>query len=67
MNEMMEMEINGAVGRQLEEAVDMIVQSAIEDLPFPEASYEVVHSHCGGIDLLIGARHGKTSRNGRFS
>ena len=28
---------------------------AIEDLPFPEASYKIVHDRCGGLDLLIGA------------
>ena len=59
MSVVMEMEIIGAAGRQLEEAVDMIIQAAVEDLPFPEASYELVHNHCGGVDLLIGASHGK--------
>ena len=55
VDEAREMEIIGAIGRQLEDAVDLIVQAAIEDQPFPEASYEVIHSHCGGMDLLLGA------------
>ena len=42
-----ELEIIGVIGRQLEEADDLIVQAAVEDQPFPEASNEVVHSHCG--------------------
>ena len=55
VDEAKEMEIMGVIGRQLEEAVDLIVEAAIEDKPFPEASYEVVYGHCGGIDLLVGA------------
>ena len=58
-DEAKEMEIVGAIGRQLEEAIDLIIEAAIEDRPFPENSFEIVHRHCGGIDLLIGTRHGK--------
>ena len=50
-----EVEIIEAMDRQLEEAVDMIVQAVIKDRPFPTASFTIVHNHCGGIDLLIGA------------
>ena len=60
-DEAKEMEIVGAIGRQLEEAIDLIIEAAIEDRPFPEHSFEIVHQHCGGIDLLIGTRHGKNS------
>ena len=57
----MEMEMIMAAGRQLEEAVDKIVEAAVKDLPFPiQASYEIVHNHCGGVELLIGDRYGKT-------
>ena len=50
-----EIETVGVIGRQLEEAVEKIIQAAIEDLPFPEASYEIAYDRCGGLDLLIGA------------
>ena len=60
-DEAREMETIGNVGRQLEEAVDLIIQAAIEELPFPEDSYTIVHDHCGGVDMLIGTRHGKSS------
>ena len=54
-----------AAGRQLEEAVDKIVEAAVKDLPFPiQASYEIVHNHCGGVELLIGDRCGKTKYHG---
>ena len=43
----------------MEDAVDLIVQAAVEDLPFPEESYEVLDSQPGGVDLIIGARCGK--------
>ena len=61
VDEARNMERIGAAGRQLEEAVDLIIHGTIEGQPFPEASYEIVHNHCGGIDLLIGARHGKSA------
>ena len=54
-------EDNVAIHRQLEEAVDSIVQAAVEGLQFPEESYETLHSQPGGIDLLIGTRAGKGS------
>ena len=61
----MEMEMIVAAGRQLEEAVDKIVEAAVKDLPFPiQASYEIVHNHCGGVELLIGDRCGKTKYHG---
>ena len=47
------------VGCEIEKAVDLIVQAAVEDLPFPEGSYEVLHNQPGGIDLIIGTRCGK--------
>ena len=51
-----------AKANHLEEAVDILVKAALTaDQPFPEASYEVLHDHCGGLDLLIGTRHGKCS------
>ena len=62
-DEAREMETVEAAGRQLEEAVDQIVQAAIEDRPFPEATYKIVHDHCGGIDLLIGTRYGKSDKH----
>ena len=54
-DEAREMETIGTIGRQLEEAVDLIVQAAIENWPFPEDSYKILHNHSGGVDLLIGA------------
>ena len=59
-DEAREMENIGATGRQLEEAVDAIVQAVIEDQPFPEDSFKILHNHCGGIDFLIGDRYGKS-------
>ena len=60
--ESLEMENVMAKANQLEEAVDLLVEAALTaDQPFPEASYEVLHDHCGGLDLLIGTRHGKCS------
>ena len=56
-----ESEVLEVVGRQVEEAVDSIVQAAVEGLQFPETSYETLHSQPGGIDLLIGTRAGKGS------
>ena len=41
--------------RQLEEAVDSIVQAAIEHRSIPESAYAVVHDTPGGIELLVGA------------
>ena len=55
-----EKEVLHAVGREMENAVDLIVQAAIEDLPFPEESYEVLHNQPGGVDLIIGTRCGKS-------
>ena len=49
-----------AIGREMEDAVDLIVKAAVKDLPFPEESYEVLHSQPGGVDLIIGARCGKS-------
>ena len=63
-DEAREIKIIVDVSRRLEEAVDLIVKAAIEDRSFPEASYEILHNHCGGIDLLIGDRHGKSSKYG---
>ena len=54
------------IGHQLEEAVDVIVEAAIEDRPFPEAIYEIVHERCGGINLLLGTRYGKSVRNSKY-
>ena len=54
-----ELEVLGVVGRQVEEAVDTIVQAAVQDLPFPEESYQILHDHPGGVDLIIGTRRGK--------
>ena len=54
-------EVLEVVGRQVEEAVDSIVQAAVEGLQIPERSYETLHSQPGGIDLLIGTRAGKGS------
>ena len=59
-DEARELENIGATGRQLEEAVDAIVQAVIEDQPFPEDSFKILHNHCGGIDFLIGDRYGKS-------
>ena len=42
-----EKEAKEVVGRQLEEAVDSIVQAAVEGLQFSEASYETLHSQPG--------------------
>ena len=53
------MEVLGVVGRQIEDAVDTIVQAAVQDLPFPEESYKILHDHPGGVDLIIGTRRGK--------
>ena len=55
-----ELEALHAIGREMENAVDLIVQAAVEDLPFPEGSYEVLHRKPGGVDLIIGARCGKS-------
>ena len=55
-----ELEVLHAVGREMENAVDVIVQAAVEDLPFPEESYEVLHNQPGGVDLIIGTRCGKS-------
>ena len=55
-----ELEVLHAIGRKMEDAVDLIVQAAVEDLPFPEESYEVLHSQPGGVDLIIGTRCGKS-------
>ena len=54
-----ELEVLGVVGRQIEDAVDTIVQAAVQDLPFPEESYQILHDHTGGVDLIIGNRRGK--------
>ena len=53
-------EVLHAIGREMEDAVDVIVQAAVEDLPFPEESYEVLHNQPGGVDLIIGTRCGKS-------
>ena len=55
-----EISVLHAIGREMEDAVDVIVKAAVEDLPFPEESYEVLHSQPGGVDLIIGARCGKS-------
>ena len=54
-DEVREMEIIRAAGFHMEEAVDLIIEAAIKDQPIPEASFEIVHNHVGGIDLLIGS------------
>ena len=54
-----EISVLHAIGREMEDAVNMIVQAAVEDLPFPAESYEVLHSQPGGVDLIIGTRCGK--------
>ena len=60
--ESLEMENVMAKANQLKEAVDLLVEAALTaDQLFPEASYEVLHDQCGGLDLLIGTRHGKCS------
>ena len=53
-----EISVLHAIGREMEDAVNMIVQAAVEDLPFPAESYEVLHSQPGGVDLIIGTRCG---------
>ena len=47
----------GVIGSQLEEAVDLVIQAAIDNSEFPEASYETIHNYSGGINLLIGKYH----------
>ena len=49
-----ERDVHEVVGRHIEEVLDSVVQAAVHDSHFPEASYESLHSYCGGIDLLIG-------------
>ena len=44
-----------AVNRQLEEAVDSIVQTAVEQRSIPESAYAIVHDTPGGVELLVGA------------
>ena len=55
-----ELEALHAIGREMENAVDLIVQAVVEGLPFPEESYEVLHNQPGGVDLVIGTRCGKS-------
>ena len=55
-----EISVLHAIGREMEDAVDVIVKAAVEDLTFPEESYEVLHSQPGGVDLIIGPRCGKS-------
>ena len=55
-----EISVLHAIGREIEDAVDLIVQAAFEDLPFPEESYEVLHNQPGGVDLIIGTNCGKS-------
>ena len=52
-----EIEALGVIGTQLEEAVDLVIQAAIDNSEFPEASYETIHNCSGGINLLIGKYH----------
>ena len=52
-----EIEALGVIGSQLEEAVDLVIQAAIDNSEFPEASYETIHNYSGGINLLIGKYH----------
>ena len=55
-----EISVLQSIGCDMEDAVDLIVQAAVEDLPFPEESYEVLHNQPGGVDLIIGTRCGKS-------
>ena len=57
-----EIEVLHAIGIscEMEKAVDLIVQAAIKDLPFPEENYAVLHNQSGGVDLIIGNKCGKT-------
>ena len=55
------MEVLGVIGQQIEDAVDTIVQAALQDLPFPEESYKILHDHSGGVELIIGTRRGKSA------
>ena len=59
VDESKEMETISANSLKLEKAIDLIVEAAIENLPFPTARYKIIHKYCGGIELLIGPRYGK--------
>ena len=48
-------EENATICRQLEEAVDLMVQAAVEQRPIPESSYDLVHETPGGLEVLVGA------------
>ena len=54
--EVNDMNVLEAIGCNIEEALDSVVQAAVQGSPFPETSYEILHSGSGGIDLLIGIR-----------